>query len=209
VAGGAAIIELGVPFSDPMADVPVIQAACERALTHGTSLADVLAMVREFRRSNDDTAVVLMGYLNPIDRFGFEAFGRAARDAGVDGVLAVDLSAEEAPDVLPALTAGELDAISLIAPTTSDERMARICAQSSGFIYYVSLKGVTGADRIEVDALAAQVARIRHHTELPIAVGFGVRTPAIAAAVARAADAVVAGSVLVREIERLAGDHAA
>src|SRR5699024_5436407 len=153
--------------------------------------------------------VVLMGYLHPVDRRGFDNFGARAHAAGVDGVLLVDLSAEEAPDVLPVLTAHQLDSICLVAPTTSEARMDRICANSLGYIYYVSFKGVTGADRINVDDLAAQVARVRRHTDLPIAVGFGVRTPAIAAAVAQVADAVIVGSALVQEIGRLAADRPA
>lgn len=207
VGAGADLIELGVPFSDPMADGPVIQAACERALAHDTSLADVIDMVKRFREADADTPVVLMGYLNPVDRLGFDTFGARAYAAGVDGVLLVDLSAEEAPDVLPQLTAQQLDSICLVAPTTSEQRMDRICAHSSGYIYYVSFKGVTGADRIDVDALAGQVARVRQHTDLPIAVGFGVRTPEIAAAVARVADAVIVGSALVQDIGRLADDR--
>lgn len=207
VKAGANVIELGVPFSDPMADGPTIQDACERALAHGTSLRDVLDMVRVFRQQDLDTPVVLMGYLNPIDRIGVKAFAEQARDAGVDGVLPVDLSAEEAPDVLPDLNAAQLDSICLIAPTTSDERMGRICAHTSGFVYYVSFKGVTGADRIDVDALTEQVGRVRHHTDLPVAVGFGVRTPEIAAAVSQVADAVVVGSALVKLIGRHADDE--
>lgn len=208
VAAGANVIELGVPFSDPMADGPTIQAACERALAHGTSLRDVLAMVREFRQQDTATPVVLMGYLNPIDRMGVSAFAEQARAAGVDGVLPVDLSAEEAPDVLPALTATGLDAICLIAPTTSTERMVRICAHSSGFVYYVSFKGVTGAGGIDVAELTQHVNAVREHTDLPVAVGFGVRTPAIAAAVAQVADAVVVGSALVSVIGERADDEA-
>lgn len=207
VEAGADGFELGVPFSDPMADGPTIQAACERALAHGTSLRDVLDMVREFRVQDADTPIVLMGYLNPIDRMGVKIFAEQAQAAGVDGVLPVDLSAEEAPEVLPDFTAAGLDTICLVAPTTSPERMARICAHSSGFIYYVSLKGVTGADRINVDALAEQVDAVRRHTDLPVAVGFGVRTPEIAAAVARVADAVAVGTALVSVIGELADDE--
>lgn len=206
VAAGADAIELGVPFSDPMADGPTIQAACERALAHGTRLADVLAMVRRFRQVDTDTPVVLMGYLNPIDRMGIERFAEQACAAGVDGVLVVDLSTDEAPEVLPLLRAQQLDAVCLIAPTTSDARMAQIGANSSGYVYYVSFKGVTGSDGIDVDALEQQMARVRSQTSLPIAVGFGVRTPEIAAAVARLADGVIVGSALVREIGRWADE---
>lgn len=207
VGAGADAIELGIPFSDPMADGPVIQSACERALAHDTSLLDVLDMVRQFRTRDTDTPVVLMGYLNPIDRIGIESFSEQAHAAGVDGVLVVDLSAEEAAEVLPQLKAQQLDSICLIAPTTNEERMSRICAHSTGFIYYVSLKGVTGANRIQVDALAEQISQVRQHTDLPIAVGFGVRTPELAAAVARVADAVVVGSALVSIIGREAEDE--
>lgn len=206
VAAGADAIELGVPFSDPMADGPTIQAACERALAHGTSLHDVLDMVRRFRQTNTDTPVVLMGYLNPIDRIGIEAFAEQARAAGVDGVLVVDLSTDEAPEVLPALRAQQLDTVCLIAPTTSDTRMAQISANSSGYVYYVSFKGVTGSDGIDLAALEQQIARVRGRSDLPIAVGFGVRTPEIAAAVSRLADGVIVGSALVREIGRWADE---
>lgn len=207
VAAGADVLEIGVPFSDPMADGPVIQTACERALAHGTSLSDVLGMVERFRETDAETPVVLMGYLNPIDALGLDSFGQRARAAGVDGVLIVDLTAEEAPDVLPTLAGHEIDPVCLIAPTTGDARMKRICTHASGYVYYVSFKGVTGADSLDVDSLAAHVARVREHTDLPVAVGFGVRTPEIAAAVARVADAVVVGSALVKQIGELAEDR--
>lgn len=207
VAAGADVIEVGVPFSDPMADGPVIQSACERALQHGTSMADVLDMITRFRADDAATPIVIMTYLNPVERIGHDAFAARARAAGVDGILAVDLSADEAPDVLPALTAQQLDPITLVAPTTSEQRMAQVCAHGAGFIYYVSLKGVTGADRIAVDELAGHVDSIRRHSDLPVAVGFGVRTPAIAAAVAEVADGVVVGSALVQEIARHRADE--
>lgn len=200
VAAGADVIEVGVPFSDPMADGPVIQAACERALAHGTSLTNVLEMVADFRREDADTPVVLMGYLNPIDRFGLERFAEKARSAGVDGVLIVDMTAEEAPDIMPALRAAELDAVCLVAPTTGVNRLERICANAGGFIYYVSFKGVTGTGRLDVDAIAEKIALVRGVSDLPIAVGFGVSTPQNAADVARVANAVVVGSALVRQI---------
>lgn len=203
VAAGADVLELGVPFSDPMADGPVIQGACERALAHGTSLRRVLEMVREFRETDGDTPIVLMGYLNPIEAMGLDRFAQSAAGAGVDGVLIVDLTAEEAPEITPPLTAAGLDPVRLLAPTTSESRLARICDQASGFLYYVSLKGVTGADSLDVAALDERLAAIRRHSDLPVAVGFGVRTPEIAAAVARVADAVVVGSALVARIAEI------
>jgi len=209
VDAGADVIELGVPFSDPMADGPVIQAACERALEHGTRLADVLDMVARFRENDADTPVVLMGYLNPIEAMQPGRFADAAAAAGVDGVLIVDLSAEEAGDVKPALRSAGLDTIFLVAPTTSEARMRSVCDNASGFLYYVSLKGVTGSNRIDVGALASRIEGVRAHTDLPIAVGFGVRTPETAAAVAAIADGVVVGSALVNRIAEHANDHEA
>jgi len=202
VLGGADVLELGVPFSDPMADGPVIQLACERALAHGTSLRQVLGMVAEFRRSDAHTPVVLMGYLNPIEHLGIEAFGQTAREVGVDGVLVVDLAVEEAPEILAAWRALGLDSIFLIAPNSSAARIAAIAAEASGYLYYVSLKGVTGAATLDLDAVAAKTAEIRSLTELPIAVGFGIRDAQTAASVGRVADGVIVGSSLVAEIER-------
>ncbi|MCW8874229.1 MAG: tryptophan synthase subunit alpha, partial [Gammaproteobacteria bacterium] len=164
VAAGADILELGVPFSDPMADGPVIQAACERALVHHTSLRHVLEMVHEFRARDADTPVVLMGYLNPIEVMGYEDFARAAAKAGVDGVLTVDLPPEEAHDLVQALQAETLDPIFLLSPTSSGARMDRISAVASGFIYYVSIKGVTGSSQLDVSAVAGKVTEIRGHT---------------------------------------------
>ena len=204
VAGGADVIELGVPFSDPMADGPVIQLACERALAHGTHLWQVLDLVAEFRRKNERTPVVLMGYLNPIETRGLEAFARKARASGVDGVLVVDLAVEEAPEFAPALRAAGLDNVFLLAPTSPPARIEAIAREASGYLYYVSLKGVTGARSLDVASVAAKLAEIRRHTRLPLAVGFGVRDPQTAAAVARVADAVVVGSALVSEVERYA-----
>lgn len=209
VEAGADVLELGVPFSDPMADGPVIQAACERALVHGVSLKDVLSMVATFRERDDSTPIVLMGYMNPIESIGLDHFAHTAVAAGVDGLIAVDLGIEEAPDILPQFTSGGLDSIFLLAPTTSDERMAHICASAQGFIYYVSLKGVTGSDRLDTQSLAARIQTIRQHTDLPVAVGFGIRTPEDAAAVARVADAVVVGSSLVNLVAENAQDKAA
>lgn len=208
VAAGADAIELGVPFTDPMADGPVIQAACERALAHGTSLRDVLDMVEAFRRRDTDTPVVLMGYFNPVDSMGLENFAARAREAGVDGALIVDMTAEEAPDIAPALAEAGIDPVCLIAPTTRESRIERICENAAGFIYYVSFKGVTGASSLDTDSLAAQIAPIRRATSLPVGVGFGVRTPDNAAAVARVADAVIVGSALVRQIAEHVTDPA-
>ncbi|MGD8708799.1 MAG: tryptophan synthase subunit alpha, partial [Ectothiorhodospiraceae bacterium] len=161
VESGADVIEVGIPFSDPMADGPVIQAACERALAHDVNITRLLEMVREFRQRNHDTPVVLMGYLNPIEQMGYERFAREAAAAGVDGVLTVDLPPEESHDLVQALTAHELDPIWLVAPTTRRERLEAICGVARGFIYYVSLKGVTGADTLNVDDVAHHVEDIR------------------------------------------------
>ncbi|SFF31403.1 tryptophan synthase, alpha chain [Fontimonas thermophila] len=204
VRGGADVIELGVPFSDPMADGPVIQLACERALKHGTGLADILDQVAEFRRDDVRTPVVLMGYLNPIETYGVAAFARRAREVGVDGVLIVDLAIEEAPDYLPELRAHGLDCIFLLAPTSPEARIETIARAASGYLYYVSLKGVTGASSLDVASVAEKLAMIRRHTALPLAVGFGIRNAAAARAIAQVADGVVVGSALVAEIERLA-----
>ncbi len=200
VEAGADIIELGVPFSDPMADGPVIQQACERALRHHTGLRDVLEMVATFRERDDETPVVLMGYLNPIEVMGYVPFAQAACDAGVDGVLTVDLPPEEGDDFLPIVREAGLDPIFLLSPTSTAERIARICASASGFVYYVSLKGVTGAANLDVAAVAEKVGEIRTHTDLPIGVGFGIRDAGSAARVAEVADAVVVGSALVNRI---------
>jgi tryptophan synthase alpha chain len=202
VAGGADVIELGVPFSDPMADGPTIQLACERALTHGTSLKQVLAMVTEFRRSDSKTPVVLMGYLNPVETMGLETFAANATAAGVDGVLVVDLAIEEAPEFVPVLQAHGLDRIFLLAPTSSDARIAAVAAQASGYLYYVSLKGVTGAKTLDVNDVASKLQGIRRLTKLPIAVGFGIRDAVSAAQIGQIADGVVVGSALVAEIEK-------
>lgn len=197
VEGGADIIELGVPFSDPMADGPVIQLACERALAHGTSLWQVIDMVAEFRQRDAETPVVLMGYLNPIEMRGLDAFAQRAGAAGVDGVLIVDLAIEEAPEFVPTLRAAGLDAIFLIAPTSPESRVRAASELASGYLYYVSLKGVTGSNRLDTAAVAERLQAIRGWSELPIAVGFGVRDAETAEAVGRIADGVVVGSALV------------
>ena len=201
---GADIIELGVPFSDPMADGPVIQQACERALVHHVSLRQVLEMVREFRRQNTTTPLVLMGYLNPVEVMGYETFAAAAAQAGVDGVLMVDLPPEEGHALMERLRQQDLDPIFLLAPTTTAARLNKICSTASGFVYYVSLKGVTGAATLDTAAVANKVKEIRHITKLPIGVGFGIRDGATAAAVAAVADAVIVGSALVSRIGALA-----
>jgi len=206
VAGGADLLELGVPFSDPMADGPVIQRASERALRHGVTLHNVIGMVAEFRRDNADTPVILMGYLNPIEVMGYETFARSCREAGVDGALIVDMPPEEAGEFAGLLRDHELDQVFLLAPTTSDTRLTRICSTASGFIYYVSLKGVTGSDRLDLADVAAHVARIRARTELPVGVGFGIKDAETAGRVAGFSDAVVVGSALVERIAACAGD---
>lgn len=203
VAAGADVIELGVPFSDPMADGPVIQRASERALEHGVSLRDVLAMVHSFREQDPVTPVILMGYLNPIEVMGYDMFAMAAEEAGVDGVLTVDLPPEEADDLLSSLRPRDIDPIFLVAPTTTDDRMQRICDAASGFVYYVSVKGITGAAHLAVDEVAAMTDRIRRHTQLPVGVGFGIKDAEMARSVAQVSDAVIVGSVLVRRIEEL------
>jgi tryptophan synthase alpha chain len=208
VQAGADIIELGVPFSDPMADGPVIQRASERALKHGVCLTDVIGMVQAFRTTNAQTPVVLMGYLNPVEILGYERFAQTAQAAGVDGVLTVDLPPEEADDFLSALRAHGLDPIFLLAPTTSDERLARICRSAAGFVYYVSLKGVTGSDKLDVDSIAERLQSIRRHTSLPVGVGFGIKDSETAARVAAISDAVVVGSALVSRMEATAADPA-
>lgn len=200
VEAGADIIELGVPFSDPMADGPVIQKACERALKHNTRLTDILAMVREFRGRDGETPVVLMGYLNPIERLGYSAFASQAAEAGVDGVLIVDMPPEEADELAPLFKAHHLQAIFLVAPTTSEARAATICAHGEGYLYYVSLKGVTGAATLDVAAVDRQLEVLRNLTELPLCVGFGIRDGASAAAVGKIADGVIVGSALVSRI---------
>ncbi|MDX1434931.1 MAG: tryptophan synthase subunit alpha [Gammaproteobacteria bacterium] len=202
VDAGADVIELGVPFSDPMADGPVIQRASERALARGMSLRRVLDMVAEFRRSDAGTPVVLMGYLNPFEVAGYEAFAAAAAEAGADGVITVDLPPEEANGLRDAVRARDMDLVFLLAPTSNDERIRRICAQASGFVYYVSLKGVTGAGNLDVGAVQDKVRHIKAFTELPVAVGFGIRDAESAARIASVSDAVVIGSALVLEMER-------
>ena len=200
VRGGADVIELGMPFSDPMADGPVIQQSSERALKHGVGLADVLGYVAEFRSTDTRTPVVLMGYANPIERMGIEAFIHRARQAGVDGVLIVDYPPEESAGWLEALQGSGIDPIFLLAPTSSDARIDLVARVAKGYIYYVSLKGVTGAAHIDTRDVAAMVARIRKVTDIPVGVGFGIRDPETARRVGEVADAVVIGSHIVQAI---------
>lgn len=204
VAAGADILELGVPFSDPMADGPTITFGHERSLRHGTSLRMVLAMVAEFRAQDSRTPVVLMGYLNPVEIMGYADFADAAAAAGVDGVLTVDMPPEEADDLSAEFKRVGIDPIYLLAPTTTLARAKLITAAASGYVYYVSLKGVTGAATLDVDAVARRIAELRTLTQLPIGVGFGIKDAVSAAAVAQHADGVVVGSVLVQCL----GDHA-
>ena len=201
VAAGADVIELGVPFSDPMADGPVIQRAGERALAQGVGLNDVLETVRDFRRANAATPIVLMGYANPIEAMGVARFADRAKESGVDGVLVVDYPPEEAADIAQLLAARDIAAIFLLSPTTTDARIAAVAKVARGYVYYVSLKGVTGAGHIDVADVASRLAQIRKQVTLPVGVGFGIRDAASAQAIAAHADAVVIGSRIIEEIE--------
>ena len=201
VESGADIIELGVPFSDPMADGPVIQRASERALEHHVSLHDVLQMVSEFRRQNQDTPVVLMGYLNPIEVMGYTDFAQSAAAAGVDGALTVDIPPEEGHDLVQALQTAGLDPIFLAAPTSNQHRLKLIAGAGSGFIYYVSLKGVTGSANLVLDEVADKLAQIRELSDLPLGVGFGIKDAEMASSMAKISDAVIVGSALVSRME--------
>ena len=200
VKEGADIIELGIPFSDPMADGPVIQLACERALAHHVSLDDIFAMVKEFRQINQMTPVVLMGYLNPLEKKGYDVFAREAAEAGVDGALIVDLPPEEANTLVPLLQENNLDSIFLIAPTTTEERIQSICANSTGYVYYVSVKGVTGSAKISASEVADKVALIHKHNQIPVGVGFGISDAQSAAEISKVANGVIVGSVIVNII---------
>lgn len=207
VDAGADIIELGVPFSDPMADGPTIQRASERALRQGVSLRQVLGMVAGFRADNNETPVVLMGYANPIEAMGVETFAAAAFDAGVDGVLVVDYPPEESARFAEVMQANALDPIFLLAPTSTPERIALVAQLASGYVYYVSLKGVTGSAALDVSAVAERIPSIRAATGVPVGVGFGIRDADTAAAVAKVADAVVVGSRIIEEIEQSTADE--
>lgn len=206
VKAGANILELGVPFSDPMAEGPVIQAACERALEHNVSLKDVLAMVKSFRDQDNDTPIVLMGYLNPVEVMGYQTFATAAAAAGVDGVILVDLPPEEGEELLALLREKSIDQIFLLSPTSTDERIEKICQLASGFVYYVSLKGVTGSASLDIGSVNEKVTQIRGHTQVPVGVGFGIHDANTAAQVAAIADAVVVGSAIVKRVADNADD---
>ena len=206
---GADVIELGVPFSDPMADGPVIQKAGERALGRGIGMPQVLDFVRVFRRTNDTTPVVLMGYANPVERYGVDRFVADARAAGVDGVLVVDYPPEECEDFAAKLQANGLDPIFLLAPTSTEARMRHVGRIARGYVYYVSLKGVTGAGHIDIDAVASMLPRIKAHVKLPVGVGFGIRDAATARAVARVSDAVVIGTAIIQLLEHCERDNVA
>ena len=220
VAGGADVIELGVPFSDPSADGPVIQKAGEKALGLGIGLLQVLEMIRVFRLKNSTTPVVLMGYANPVERYDIKhgagsntelgsAFIRDAAKAGVDGVLIVDYPPEECVEFAKRLRANNMDLIFLLAPTSTDERMKQVASVASGYVYYVSLKGVTGSGALDVDAVSAMLPRIRQHVSVPVGVGFGIRDAATAKAIGKVADAVVIGSKIIQLIENQPRDKVA
>jgi tryptophan synthase alpha chain len=208
VEGGADIIELGVPFSDPMADGPVVQRAGERALKHGVGLADVLGMVAEFRKADKATPIVLMGYANPIEAMGVEKFVTAAKAADVDGVIVVDYPPEECEHFAELAKKQDIDPIFLLAPTSTDKRIEQVARAGSGYLYYVSLRGITGAGHIDLGDVAARIPKIRAATKLPIGVGFGIRDAESARKVAQAADAVVIGSRIIQEIEAGAPEQA-
>jgi len=208
VAGGADILELGVPFSDPMAEGPVIQRACERALAAGVTMHKVLGYVAEFRKTDATTPVVLMGYANPIERMGQAAFVQAAQEAGVDGTIVVDYPPEECEEFAALMQARGLDPIFLLAPTSTEERIGQVARFGSGFTYYVSLKGVTGAGHIDTSEVAQRIAAIRKQVKLPIGVGFGIRDAATAKAIGAVSDAVVIGSRIIQEMENTPRDQA-
>jgi tryptophan synthase alpha chain len=208
VEAGADIVELGVPFSDPMADGPVIQRSGERALKHGVGLADVLKLVAEFRKADDATPIVLMGYANPIEAMGTAQFLRAAKAAGIDGVIVVDYPPEECVEFSAAAKEHDIDPIFLLAPTSTDKRIHEVARCGSGYIYYVSLRGVTGAAHLDLSDVAARIPKIRAATKLPIGVGFGIRDAESARRVAQSADAVVIGSRIIQEIEGGAPEQA-
>lgn len=207
VSAGADIIELGVPFSDPMADGPTIQRSSERALARGTGLNDVLNVVSKFRNSDQSTPVVLMGYANPIEAMGVQIFAEKAHKAGVDGVLVVDYPPEEGDELLSALQEKSIDAIYLLAPTTTDQRIQAVSKCAGGYVYYVSLKGVTGAAHLDLSAIAEKIPSIKEYVKIPVGVGFGIRDGETARAVADLSDAVVIGSRLVEEIEKSDKDN--
>ncbi|MCY4472111.1 MAG: tryptophan synthase subunit alpha [Kistimonas sp.] len=200
VAAGADIIELGVPFSDPVADGPIIEQAHQRALARGVTLPDVLNLVKDFRRNDHETPVVLMSYLNPVEIMGYDCFSRMASASGVDALLTVDLPAEDADALLTSLRAQKLEAVFMVAPNTPDERIASICSRGGGYIYAVSFKGITGASRLKTGDVQARVAALKKMTDLPVCSGFGIHDGASAAAVSQVADGVIVGSALVKEL---------
>lgn len=206
VNAGADIIELGVPFSDPMADGPTIQRSYERALRHNINLEIVLEMVAEFRKTNTNTPVVLMGYANPVESIGYESFSARAKVSGVDGVLIVDYPPEECEEWLKNLNANRIDAVFLISPTTPKRRVQQVAKRAQGFIYYVSLKGVTGAAHFDLKEVADRLTELRSYISIPIGVGFGIHDIVTAKAVSRIADAVVVGSRIIKEIEESSKD---
>ncbi|AXY55830.1 tryptophan synthase subunit alpha [Acinetobacter chinensis] len=208
VDAGVDVVELGLPFSDPMADGPVIALAAERALAGGTSTLDALNMVREFRKKDTETPVVLMGYLNPVEVIGYEKFTAYANECGVDGVLLVDLPPEEAKEFDAVLKKYGMDQIFLLAPTSTDERIKHVVNQASGFIYYVSLKGVTGAATLDVSEAAARIQKIKSFTDIPVGVGFGISDAASAKAMGGVADAVIVGSAFVKQFAAHAPEQA-
>ncbi len=207
VAAGADVIELGAPFSDPMADGPVIQLAAERALANGIDMQHVFEVVKEFREQDDHTPIIMMGYLNPIEVMGYHEFSQQASASGIDGVITVDMPPEEADDYIDELRKHNIDPVFLLAPTTTEERIDKIAASASGFVYYVSLKGVTGAATLDVDEVAGRVETIRRHIKLPIGVGFGISDADAAANVSACSDAVVVGSAIVKRMAANAGDN--
>lgn len=202
VQSGADIIELGVPFSDPMADGPTIQRSSERALKHHVSLDDVLKLVAEFRTTNTNTPIVLMGYANPVEAMGHVSFAAKAKDCGVDGVLIVDYPPEESSEWVQCLEQHQIDAIFLLSPTTIQQRIEQVAKMAKGYVYYVSLKGVTGASHLDLQNVSEMLQKLRRHISLPIGVGFGIRDGATAKAVAELSDAVVVGSRIIEEIEK-------
>ena len=206
VRAGADIIELGIPFSDPMADGPVIQQASERALSQGVGTNDVLSLVRKFREDNATTPIVLMGYLNPIEIIGYEKFSAATAEAGVDGIIVVDMPPEEGAELSGVLHQHNIAQVFLLAPTSTADRIKLICKQASGFIYYVSVRGVTGASHVDLAEVRSRLDDIKAESKVPVGVGFGIDSPAAAADIARFADAVIVGSALVRIVADNAGD---
>ncbi len=206
VDAGADLIELGIPFSDPMADGPVIQKANQRALAHGTSLHDVLDMTKQFRQKDQTTPVIFMGYLNPVEAMGYDKFVEAAQQAGIDGLLVVDLPPEEAGELNELLYLRDIDPVYLLSPTTTQQRMEIVSLEARGFVYYVSIRGVTGSAKLDYDEIQQRIDEIRQHTSLPVGVGFGINSPESAVKIGEYADAVVIGSAIVKMMENYNGN---